>query len=190
VPDESRPHRVVEAVELIRAVAAASLVDAFAVWSQTMVVEYLLCCPPRPGLPDVVDRLRDAQITGATGMAPAVADAGQVPLPLSAEADGDGWRLTGTAPWASNLFDGGVVVFRPEPRTGRRGHDRQQRPESSQLGLVADAVHLDGVLHGGRGFHAASPTARRRREAAFLPVQAPTEIQLRTMLAATVDGGE
>jgi alkylation response protein AidB-like acyl-CoA dehydrogenase len=304
-PTSPRPRRIVDAVGLIRAVAAASLADAFAVWSQTMVVEYLLCCPPGPGLRDLVDRLRDARITGATGMAPAVADlAGQVPLPLSAEPDGDGWRLTGTAPWASNLFDGAVVVVPARTPDGGRvvGVLRLSAPglaihpsapllalggtatgtvefadtplpssavlsrdlrafmsrcqpvmlltqaamalgvadaavdsaavaldgpgvvlaaEHAALGsrrdavaerlagsaggsgtrapaalrlealrLVADAVHLDGVLHGGRGFHAGSPTARRRREAAFLPVQAPTEIQLRTTLAATVDGGE
>ena len=62
---------LVEAVRLIRAVAGAGLADAFAVWSQTMVVEYLLCCPPGDGLADVVGSLREATITGATGMAPA-----------------------------------------------------------------------------------------------------------------------
>jgi hypothetical protein len=52
------------------------------------------------------------------------------------------------------------------------------------LQLVAEAVNLDGVLQGGAGFHADSPTSRRRREAAFLPVQAPTEVQLRSLLGA------
>ena len=47
-------------------------------------------------------------------------------------------------------------------------------------GLVVDAVDLHGVLQGGAGFRAGSATSRRRREAAFLPVQAPTAVQLRT----------
>jgi hypothetical protein len=57
------------------------------------------------------------------------------------------------------------------------------------LQLVAEAVNLDGVLQGGEGFRADSPTSRRRREAAFLPVQAPTEVQLRTLLGATRNEG-
>jgi alkylation response protein AidB-like acyl-CoA dehydrogenase len=40
------------------------------------------------------------------------------------------------------------------------------------------AVGLELRLAGGAGFRAASPTARRYREAAFLPVQTPTEGQL------------
>ena len=39
------------------------------------------------------------------------------------------------------------------------------------LQLVAEAVNLDGVLQGGEGFRADSPTSRRRREAAFLPAR-------------------
>jgi hypothetical protein len=57
------------------------------------------------------------------------------------------------------------------------------------LQLVAEAVNLDGVLHGGEGFRADSPTSRRRREAAFLPVQAPTEVQLRSLLGAPRNEG-
>jgi hypothetical protein len=35
---------------------------------------------------------------------------------------------------------------------------------------------------GGRGYAMSSPTARRAREAAFLPVQSPTEGHLRWVL--------
>lgn len=307
-PPGSRPGRVVEAVRLIRAVAGAGLADAFAVWSQTMVVEYLLCCPPGDGLADVVGSLREATITGATGMAPAVADlAGQAPLPVVAEADADGWRLTGLVPWASNLFADAVLVVPARTGDGRRivgmlrlgasgvrvrpappllaldttatgsvdldgavlpaaavltqdlaGFMRLCQPvmlltqaamalgvadaalgsagealrglgavladehvdlvgrrdeaagrltalaagdnpdvgpggpaevRLDALQLVAEAVNLDGVLQGGEGFRADSPTSRRRREAAFLPAQAPTEVQLRCHLGATRDAG-
>jgi alkylation response protein AidB-like acyl-CoA dehydrogenase len=275
-----------------------------------MVVEYLLCCPPGDGLGDLVGSLREATITGATGMAAAVADlAGQAPLPVVAEVDADGWRLTGLVPWASNLFDDAVLVVPARTGDGRRivgllrlgapgvrvrpappllaldttatgsvdlggaalpaaavltrdlaGFMRLCRPvmlltqaamalgvadaalasagaalhglgavladehaalvdrrdEAAErvtalagaddpdgpvgpggpaavrldaLQLVAEAVNLDGVLQGGEGFRADSPTSRRRREAAFLPVQAPTEVQLRSLRAATRDEG-
>lgn len=49
--------------------------------------------------------------------------------------------------------------------------------------LTAAAVGLEARTAGGRGYVATSPTARRMREAAFLPIQAPTEGQLRWELA-------
>lgn len=45
--------------------------------------------------------------------------------------------------------------------------------------VAREAVRVEATLTGGRGYIAASPTARRLREAAFLPVQSPTEGQLR-----------
>lgn len=45
--------------------------------------------------------------------------------------------------------------------------------------LATSAVALEAKTQGGRGYLAASGTARRLREAAFLPVQSPTEGQLR-----------
>lgn len=48
--------------------------------------------------------------------------------------------------------------------------------------IAAAAVALEAKLSGGRGFVATSPTARRLREAAFLPIQSPTEGQLRLAL--------
>jgi alkylation response protein AidB-like acyl-CoA dehydrogenase len=49
--------------------------------------------------------------------------------------------------------------------------------------LTVEAVALEAKLAGGRGYMLNSGTARRYREAAFLPVQAPTEIQLRWLLS-------
>lgn len=45
--------------------------------------------------------------------------------------------------------------------------------------LAREAVGVEAAVTGGRGYVSASPTARRLREAAFLPVQSPTEAQLR-----------
>lgn len=45
--------------------------------------------------------------------------------------------------------------------------------------LAGAATRLEANVVGGRGYQSRSPTARRLREAAFLPVQAPTEGHLR-----------
>lgn len=49
--------------------------------------------------------------------------------------------------------------------------------------LASEAVGLELKAAGGRGFMRSSGTARRLREAAFLPIQAPTEVQLRWALS-------
>jgi alkylation response protein AidB-like acyl-CoA dehydrogenase len=45
--------------------------------------------------------------------------------------------------------------------------------------LAREAVRVEAAVIGGRGYVGSSPTGRRLREAAFLPVQSPTEGQLR-----------
>lgn len=49
--------------------------------------------------------------------------------------------------------------------------------------LASQAVHLELAATGGRGYLVRSGTARRVREAAFLPIQAPTEVLLRWLLS-------
>jgi len=49
--------------------------------------------------------------------------------------------------------------------------------------LATTAVRLELAATGGRGYLATSGTARRVREAAFLPIQAPTEVLLRWLLS-------
>ncbi|MFI7583723.1 acyl-CoA dehydrogenase [Kocuria sp. M1N1S27] len=48
--------------------------------------------------------------------------------------------------------------------------------------LTGEATRIEGKIVGGRGYAMTSPTARRAREAAFLPVQSPTEGHLRWVL--------
>jgi alkylation response protein AidB-like acyl-CoA dehydrogenase len=256
-----------------------------------MVLEYLRCCRTPVGTP-LRDLLRTGEVTGATALAPALADlAGGDPVPVRARRDGDGWRLSGRIPWASNLFDDAVAVtparteddgrivvvlrlsaatalptgpllalngtgtvhmddaavpagaelssdlafflqlclpamlltqsamavgladatlafigevlngvdgalrsdraelaaraadvagrlnaLAANPRTGDRPGFARLRLDAMQL--AADAVRLEGAVRLGGGFRADSPTSRRVREAAFLPVQAPTVGQL------------
>jgi alkylation response protein AidB-like acyl-CoA dehydrogenase len=47
--------------------------------------------------------------------------------------------------------------------------------------LAGEATRLEAAVVGGAGYVADSPTARRLREAAFLPVQAPTEALLEAL---------
>jgi alkylation response protein AidB-like acyl-CoA dehydrogenase len=49
--------------------------------------------------------------------------------------------------------------------------------------LAVAAVALESKTAGGRGYMRGSDTARRLREVSFLPVQAPTEVQLRWLLS-------
>jgi alkylation response protein AidB-like acyl-CoA dehydrogenase len=71
-------------------------------------------------------------------------------------------------------------------RDGPAGIDRREllNFRLSAALLAGEAVRTELASAGGRGFMRASATARRVREAAFLPVQAPTEVQLRWLLAS------
>lgn len=53
--------------------------------------------------------------------------------------------------------------------------------------LAGRATALEQKVAGGRGFALASPTSRRAREAAFIPVQSPTETHLRHLLEHAAD---
>jgi alkylation response protein AidB-like acyl-CoA dehydrogenase len=55
------------------------------------------------------------------------------------------------------------------------------RLEASELAVAA--TRHEAAVTGGAGYLAASATARRLREAAFLPIQSPTEAQLRWELS-------
>jgi alkylation response protein AidB-like acyl-CoA dehydrogenase len=50
-------------------------------------------------------------------------------------------------------------------------------------GIAGEAVRIEFATAGGRAFMRSNATARRLREAAFLPIQAPTEAQLRWTLS-------
>ena len=295
--DDDPTEALLASVRMLRRLASVSLATAFSAWSQRMVLEYLRST--RVPQAELLAGLRAGTVPGATAMAPAVADlAGNGTLPVAADRDGDGWRLSGTVSWASNLFDdavvvtpvrtadegrlvvlfrltdagvtpsapyellglggtgtGGVelrdvvvgpgqvlsddlagfmalcrpamllmqaalavgvtdaaltavgehlaVVLRPDADAlGERRDDVVRRLEDlagdrvgvhpgdlarlrlSALEVAGDAVRLESAAAGGSGYLAASATARRVREVAFLPVQAPTYVQLRREVAA------
>src|SRR3954454_9401692 len=146
-----------------RDLATASLAAAFSVWSHRMVLEYLRCIPPPEPEAGLLPALQSAQVTGSTAVAPAISDlARRGELPVFAVPDDDGWRLSGTIGWASNLFDDAVVVA--PARTPEEGRlvvlFRRTAPgvTSSPLhgllglnGTGTGALELDGVaVNGGQ----------------------------------------
>ncbi len=77
----------------------------------------------------------------------------------------------------SGEVSGRLTALAADPAEGDRPTFARLRLDA--LELAADAVRLEGAVRLGSGFQADSPTSRRVREAAFLPVQAPTVAQLR-----------
>jgi alkylation response protein AidB-like acyl-CoA dehydrogenase len=80
----------------------------------------------------------------------------------------------------SQLEEGGIILDagkRPDLRTCL-----QLRLDASHL--ATSSTRLELSVRGGSGYVAGSATARRVREALFLPVQSPTEAQLRWELEA------
>ena len=68
-----------------------------------------------------------------------------------------------------------------EPAATSRRRLLQLRLDVSHLAI--SATHLEMAVIGGRGYKTTSATARRYREATFLPVQSPTEGHLRYELS-------
>lgn len=99
------------------------------------------------GRPSVVERWIPAVSTGRSVPAFALTEPGAgsdaAALALSAETDGDGWRLTGEKAWISNAPDADVyVVFaRTTPDAGSRGVSAFAVPGDSR-GLSGTAVDM------------------------------------------------
>jgi alkylation response protein AidB-like acyl-CoA dehydrogenase len=85
------------------------------------------------------------------------------------------------------------VAIRMEDQAASRvgiGPGDLARLRLDAMDIAARAVRLESAVSGAAGYLAGSDTARRVREAAFLPVQAPTEAQLRSEVAAAESPGD
>ncbi|MDO5677931.1 MAG: acyl-CoA dehydrogenase family protein [Propionibacteriaceae bacterium] len=284
---------------LIRDLAGECMSTAFSLWAHRMTVEYFQRGERSPLSDEVFADLTAGRRAGSTAMASGLkwlAGVGEVSA--TATPDGDGWRLNGFIPWASNLFDDAIVVlpaihqeqafvawvfaseleirpvsgllalngtasgnirvadvrigpervlsqdlrsfargFRPTflllqtafcigltERSLAESAAALDRPDNGVFAvelstltdaaavhrerwrallqdpaddvatylrlrleaaqLAGDATRLESTLAGGRGYQATSGSSRRFREAAFLPVQSPSEGQLRWELAS------
>lgn len=100
-------------VRLVERIADACLSSAFSLWAHLMTIEYL-SHGERDDRADDGPRadLVAGRLIGSTAMAPALRDvAGLEPVPVLATRAGGGLRLNGPIRWASNLFEGAVVVL-------------------------------------------------------------------------------
>ncbi|OBG33891.1 acyl-CoA dehydrogenase [Mycobacterium alsense] len=97
-------------VRVIEGVSAHSLAAGFSAWAHRMTLEYVHHAPT-PLRDRHAQPLRRGVRAGVTAMAPAFKQvAGLGNVPLIAEPAGGGLRISGPIPWASNVFDGALIV--------------------------------------------------------------------------------
>jgi len=148
-------------LRVVEAVARGCLSTAFALWAQRMAIEYLF----RARTPDFATRLlaglSTGQIIGSSAMAPALKElSGLGRVPVVATPATGGYLLSGTIPWASNLFPDAVVVLPARVdapgrtderlivavRVGTPGLTVHKPPHLLALnGTASSSARLDGV---------------------------------------------
>src|ERR1700744_2437651 len=118
------PHNHDQALPRMAAVIAElaghCLSTAFSVWAHRMTIEYLTEAAT-PWSCGASTNLIGGDALGVTGMASAFKDAaGCGTLDLAAAPAGEGYRLTGTLRWASNLYSDSVMVTAAQTGTGEK----------------------------------------------------------------------
>ncbi len=109
---------VAEMVAVIEQVAQESLAAGFSAWAHRMALEYV-ARGPEPVQARFRAALESGTAVGVTAMAAGLKYcAGLGEVPLVAEPVDGGLRVSGPIRWASNLFDGAVIVF-----CARSAHD-------------------------------------------------------------------
>jgi alkylation response protein AidB-like acyl-CoA dehydrogenase len=104
----------------IAELAGHCLSTAFSIWAHRMTIEYLTEAAT-PWSRIVSANLTGGGALGVTGMASAFKDdAGCGTLDLAATPTGEGYRLTGTLRWASNLYSDSVMVTAAQTDTGEK----------------------------------------------------------------------
>ena len=105
---------------VIAELAGHCMSTAFSVWAHRMTIEYLTEAAT-PWARGASANLTGGDALGVTGMASAFKDAaGCGTLDLAATPAGQGYRLTGTLRWASNLYSDSVMVTAAQTDTGEK----------------------------------------------------------------------
>ena len=105
---------------VIAELAGHCMSTAFSVWAHRMTIEYLTEAAT-PWARGASANLIGGDALGVTGMASAFKDAaGCGTLDLAATPAGQGYRLTGTLRWASNLYSDSVMVTAAQTDTGEK----------------------------------------------------------------------
>jgi alkylation response protein AidB-like acyl-CoA dehydrogenase len=113
-------HALPTMAAVIAELAGHCLSTAFSVWAHRMTIEYLTEAAT-PWSRGASAKLIGGGALGVTGMASAFKDAaGCGALDLAATPAGEGYRLTGTLRWASNLYSDSVMVTAAQTDTGEK----------------------------------------------------------------------
>jgi alkylation response protein AidB-like acyl-CoA dehydrogenase len=106
-------------VAVIEEISTASLAAGFCVWAHRMAMQYVYLAPS--SLRDShFEALASGERVGVTAMAAGLKHvAGLAELPVIAEPDGAGLRVSGPIRWASNVFADALIVL--PARTDRGG---------------------------------------------------------------------
>jgi alkylation response protein AidB-like acyl-CoA dehydrogenase len=113
-------HRLPTMAAVIAELAGHCLSTAFSGWAHRMTIEYLTAAAT-PWSRRVAANLIGGGALGVTGMASAFKDAaGCGSLDLAATPADDGYRLTGTLRWASNLYSDSVLVTAAQTDSGEK----------------------------------------------------------------------
>jgi alkylation response protein AidB-like acyl-CoA dehydrogenase len=113
-------HALPTMAAVIAELAGHCLSTAFSVWAHRMTIEYLTEAAT-PWSRGASADLTGGGALGVTGMASAFKDAaGCGTLDLAATPAGEGYRLTGTLRWASNLYSDSVMVTAAQTDTGEK----------------------------------------------------------------------
>ncbi|ABI63200.1 acyl-CoA dehydrogenase family protein [Granulibacter bethesdensis] len=100
-----------EAVEAIASVSSHSLAAGFVFWSHRSFIEYLLQSPNEGLRNRLLPALLRGEEAGATGLSNAMKFlSGLEPLQITAQPEGQGYRLSGRMPWVTNLRVEGFQV--------------------------------------------------------------------------------
>lgn len=120
---DGQPGTVADQAAVIRTLARACTATAFSTWAHRMAIEYVTRWGGDALKAEVLDDLVAGRLPGASAMATAFQDAlglREIPVTATTRPDG-GLVLTGSIPWASNLFpDGAFVVLPVRCDDGRR----------------------------------------------------------------------
>jgi alkylation response protein AidB-like acyl-CoA dehydrogenase len=149
-PDD--PNRDLPAVS--RALATVGWFDmasAFSLWCQRMVVEYLSRAPrSSAAFSEALPAVLRGERLGSTGLAGPMAHfVSGAPLVLRAERDGDGYRVSGFVPWASNLAEGATIIVTAAARDDGEGPVVFATPIEGpglQIGQLEPLIAMQGTL--------------------------------------------
>ncbi|MDR3531883.1 MAG: acyl-CoA/acyl-ACP dehydrogenase [Rhodopila sp.] len=184
---------VTQAVEAIAAVSERSMAAGFVLWGQRTFIDYLLQSPNRALCERLLPDLLAGRVAGATGLSNAMKFlSGLEELQITAQRDGEGFRLDGKLPWVTNLRVQGFHVAAavgqangPNAFVASLSHDSAGLTRSRDLDLMAmrgtstAAIRLEHV-HIGPGdiLHPHAATWLPQVRPAFLGMQCGMSIGL------------